>query len=297
MKTPKRLAPLIEDGVIDAVTRELKSGKEAAVYVVRCGGEVRCAKVYKEAAKRGFRSRAEYREGRTVRNTRRARAMAKRTRFGREEEETVWQSAEVDALYRLAEAGVRVPTPHMFIDGVLLMELVSDADGLAAPRLDGMAPSAEQARDWHAALMREVVRMLCAGLIHGDLSEYNVLIDAQGPVIIDLPQAVVAAGNNNAYRMLLRDVDNITAYFAAFAPELAETDYGREIWSIYERGELAPGTELTGRFHRDERPADVDDVLREIGAAREDAERRARERDGDSAKPEQEMPSERWYRG
>ncbi|KAB7623900.1 PA4780 family RIO1-like protein kinase [Alkalilimnicola sp. S0819] len=271
MKTPKRLQPLLADGLIDQVVRQLKSGKEASVFLVQCGEELRCAKVYKEANQRGFRSQTQYQEGRQVRNSRRGRAMQKRSRYGREEQEAAWQSAEVDALYRLAEAGVRVPRPYSFIDGVLLMELVTDADGDVAPRLDDLRLEPAQARDFHARLMQEVVRMLCAGLIHGDLSEYNVLVDPQGPVIIDLPQAVDAAGNNHAPRMLLRDVDRLSAWFAQWAPELAQTDYGREIWALYEAADLSPEQPLTGRFQRDERPADVDEVLREIDAAREEA--------------------------
>ncbi len=271
MKTPKRIAPLIEDGLIDEVVYQLKSGKEASVFVVRCGGEIRCAKVYKEANKRGFKSHTQYQEGRKVRNSRRARAMAKGSRFGRGEQEADWQNAEVDALYRLAAAGVRVPKPHLFIDGVLLMELVTDGDGSAAPRLDDIALTETEAREYHRNLIDQVVRMLCAGLIHGDLSEYNVLVDADGPVIIDLPQAVDAAGNNNAFRMLVRDVDKLTAHFAQYAPELAATDYAHEIWALYESGDLQPDTRLTGEFQRDERPADVDGVLQGIEAAREEA--------------------------
>jgi RIO kinase 1 len=279
MKTPKRIEPLVEDGLVDEVLHQLKSGKEAAVFVVRCAGTIRCAKVYKEADKRGFRSQTQYQEGRTVRNSRRARAMAKGTRYGRNEQEAVWQNAEVDALYRLAAAGVRVPQPHLFVDGVLLMELVTDAEGNVAPRLDDVSLTATQARDYHRILIEEVVRMLCAGLIHGDLSEYNVLIDAKGPVIIDLPQAVNAAGNNNACRMLVRDVDRLTGYFGRYAPELLATDYAHEIWALYESGTLRPDTVLTGRFQRDTRPVDVDGVLLEIEAAREEAIRRQQDAD------------------
>lgn len=269
MKIPKRIAPLVEDGLVDDVVRQLKSGKEAAVFVVRCDGEIRCAKVYKEARHRAFHKQAEYQEGRKVRSGRRARAMAKHTRFGRREQEAVWQSAEVNALRQLEAAGVRVPRVHQFVDGVLIMELVADADGNAAPRLDDVVLTAAQAREFHGFLINQIVRMLCAGLIHGDLSEYNVLVDETGPVIIDLPQAVDASGNNNACRMLVRDVDNITAYLGGFAPELLETDYAAEIWALFENGDLGPNTVLTGRFQRDEQPADVDDVLREIAAARE----------------------------
>ncbi|SCZ56145.1 PA4780 family RIO1-like protein kinase [Thiohalomonas denitrificans] len=271
MKTPKRIAPLIEDGLVDEVVYQLKSGKEASVFVVRCDDEIRCAKVYKEANKRGFKSHTQYQEGRKVRNSRRARAMAKGSRFGRGEQETDWQNAEVDALYRLADAGVRVPKPHLFIDGVLLMELVTDGDGSAAPRLDDIMFTHAEAVEYHRNLMGQVVRMLCAGVIHGDLSEYNVLVDADGPVIIDLPQAVDAAGNNNAFRMLVRDVDKITAHFARYAPELMATDYAHEIWALYENGELHADIRLTGEFQRDERPADVDGVLEGIEAAREEA--------------------------
>lgn len=271
MKPPKRIVPLIEDGLVDEVVCQLKSGKEASVFVVRCGDEICCAKVYKEVNQRGFHTQALYQEGRKVRNSRRARAMAKGSRYGRGEQESHWQNAEVDALYRLAAAGVRVPRPRTFIDGVLIMELVTDAEDNAAPRLDDIALTEAEALAYHRFLIDQVVRMLCAGLIHGDLSEYNVLVDAGGPVIIDLPQAVDAAGNNNACRMLVRDVDKLTAFFSQYAPELAMTDYAHEIWALYESGDLTANTELTGRFQRDERRADVDGVLQEIEEARREA--------------------------
>ena len=229
MKAPQRLRSLLEEGLIDAVVRQLMSGKEAMVYVVRCGEENRCAKVYKEATQRSFRQAVDYTENRKVKNTRQARAMAKGTRFGREAQEAAWQSAEVDALHRLAAAGVRVPRPFNFHDGVLLMELVVDAEGAAGPRLNDCAFTAEEACRHHASLMGEVVRMLCAGIVHGDLSEFNILLAADGPVIIDLPQAVDAAGNQHAQRMLLRDVANLSGFFARFAPELASTRFGAEI--------------------------------------------------------------------
>jgi len=244
--------------------RQLMSGKEAVVYVVRCGEEIRCAKVYKEAEKRSFRQAVQYTEGRKVKNSRRARAMEKGSRYGRREQETAWQNAEVDALYRLAAAGVRVPKPFNFHEGVLLMELVTDDNGHAAPRLNDLEPSAEQALEYHSLLIKQVVRMLCAGIVHGDLSEYNVLVGSDGPVIIDLPQAIDAAGNNSAESMLLRDVGNLTAWFARFAPELHSTDYGREIWSIYKSGKLHPEFALTGHFEESNQPADVDGVIREI---------------------------------
>jgi RIO kinase 1 len=264
IKTPKRLISLVEEGLVDDVIRQLMSGKEAVVYVVRCGEEIRCAKVYKEPEKRAFRQAVQYTQGRNVKNSRRARAMEKGTKYGRQELEQAWQNAEVSALQRLAAAGVRVPRPFNFLDGVLLMELVTDAEGNAAPRLNDLALTPEQAREYHGKLVREVVRMLCAGIVHGDLSEYNVLVDAQGPVIIDLPQAVDAAGNIGAGAMLERDVDNLTSYFGRFAPELRTTDYGKEIWALYETAKLVPDVPLTGRFKRIEKAVDLHGVMREI---------------------------------
>ena len=279
MRTPKSLEPLVRDGLVDEVIRPLKSGKEAAVYVVLSEGEIRCAKVYKEANKRGFHKQALYQEGRKVRNSRQARAMEKNTRFGRKQQEEVWQNAEVDALYRLAAAGVRVPQPYNFVEGVLLMELVTDEHGAAAPRLNDLELTSEQALEYHGLLIKEVVRMLCAGIVHGDLSEFNVLVDAHGPVIIDLPQAVDAAANNNAARMLERDVNNLAAYFGRFAPELLTTSYGREIWKIYESGNLTPDIALTGYFKNSNKQADVNSIMREINDARDDAIRRKYEQD------------------
>jgi RIO kinase 1 len=279
MKIPKGLAPLIEDGVVDAVVRQLKSGKEASVFLVACGQTLRCAKVYKDAAQRSFKTRAQYQEGRNTRNSRAARAMGKRSRFGRGAEEAAWKNTEVDALFQLIAAGVRVPRPHDFHDGVLLMEVVADAEGNPAPRLNDVEPTAEQAREWHRFLMSQVVRMLCSGLIHGDLSEFNVLLGVDGPVIIDLPQAVHASGNNNAFRMLARDVDNITGWCGRFAPELLATQYAHEIWKLYEAGELRPDSELTGCFVHDERPADVGGVLEQIEEARREAEIRQQGRE------------------
>ena len=264
MKIPKRLLPLLEDGLIDGVVRQLMSGKEAMVFVVLCGEEIRCAKVYKEANKRAFRQAVDYTENRKTKNTRQARAMAKGSRFGRESQEAAWQNAEVDALYRLAAAGVRVPKPYNFHEGVLLMELVTDADGNAAPRLNDVEFTAEIAIKYHRALILEVVRMLCAGVIHGDLSEFNILVSGDGPVIIDLPQAVDAAGNNHAQAMLERDVTNLRNYFGRFAPELLATNYGREIWAHFEAGTLTQDVVLTGRFERKQKAIDMDSVLREI---------------------------------
>lgn len=287
MKAPPRLQSLVEEGLIDTVVRQLMSGKEAMVFVVRCGDETRCAKIYKEANNRSFRQAVDYTENRKVKNSRSARAMAKGSKFGRQEQEAAWQNAEVDALYRLAAAGVRVPQPFNFHDGVLLMELVTDAHGDAAPRLNDVAFTPEDARTHHATLVAEVVRMLCAGVVHGDLSEFNILLahlpgadgeeGTQGPVIIDLPQAVDAAGNNHAQRMLLRDVANLRNFFGQFAPELRTTQYGPEIWSLYQSGLLGNETALTGRYEPERVDVDMQAVLREIDDARdEEAARRLR---------------------
>ncbi|QAU33022.1 PA4780 family RIO1-like protein kinase [Janthinobacterium sp. 17J80-10] len=276
MKPPKRLQPLIDEGMVDAVLRQLMSGKEATVYVVRCGDEVRCAKVYKEANQRSFHQAVSYQEGRRVKNSRQARAMEKGSRYGRQMAEEAWQNAEVDALYRLAAAGVRVPRPFICFEGVLLMELVTDAGGNAAPRLNDVELTEATALDYHAQLLRQVVLMLCAGVVHGDLSEYNILVDALGPVIIDLPQAVDAAGNNNAGAMLERDVDNLATYFGRFAPQLAHSQYGKEIWGLYQAGLLKPDTPLTGRIKEDKRPADVGAVIQAIQLAEKEEEERQR---------------------
>ncbi len=271
MKTPKDLQPLIDDGVIDEVLRSLKSGKEATVYLVRSGDRTRCAKVYRNMAQRSFQRRAQYQEGRKVRGSRQARAMAKSTRFGKKEQEAAWKNAEVDALYRLTAAGVRVPRPFGYFNDVLVMELVTDAQGQPAPRLSEVELSPETARQYHAHLMREVVRMLSIGLIHGDLSEFNVLIGPEGPVIIDLPQVVNAAGNNGAFAMLERDVNNLRGTLGRFAPELLTTEFAREIWALFEDGNLRPDSLLTGVHRRAEKTADAAGVMAAIDDAREEA--------------------------
>ncbi len=274
MKIPKRIQPLIDDGIIDAVIGRLMSGKEADVYIVRCGTQVRCAKVYKEAMKRSFKQAVTYTEGRKVRSSRRSRAMEKGSRYGRRQQEETWQNAEVDALYRLARAGVRVPQAYGCIDGVLFMELITDESGDVAPRLSDVTMSQEQAIEDHALMMQYVVRMLCAGLVHGDLSEFNVLVDENGPVIIDLPQAVDAAANNHAQSMLTRDVGNITSYYGQFAPDLLNSRYAQEIWALFEGGELHADIELTGYIEIDTEEADVDAVLEDINAVLAEEEAR-----------------------
>jgi RIO kinase 1 len=277
LKVPKSIQPLIDDGLVDEVLRSLMSGKEAQVFLVRCGQEICCAKVYKDVADRSFKKAVQYQEGRKIRNSRRQRAMEKRSKFGRDQQEEVWQRAEVDALFQLAAAGVRVPKPYGLFGGVLLMELIVGADGDVAPRLNDISMSAEQAIRDHATVMNYILRMMCVGLIHGDLSEFNVLQDAHGPVIIDLPQVVNAAANNSAKSMLQRDVENITQYYARYAPELALTHYAEEIWELHEKGELQPDFKLTGRFEFPTEAADVDAVLHLIDVAyEEEQERRER---------------------
>ena len=274
MKVPKSIQPLIDDGLVDEVIRSLMSGKEAQVFLVRCGHEICCAKVYKDVADRSFKKVVPYQEGRKIRNGRRQRAMEKRSKFGRDQQEVVWQRAEVDALLRLAAVGVRVPKAHGLFGGVLLMELITGADGDVAPRLNDITLSLEQAVRDHATVMNFVLRMMCIGLVHGDLSEFNVLQDSEGPVIIDLPQVVNAAANNSAKSMLKRDVENITQYYARFAPELADTHYAEEIWELYEKGELHPDLKLTGKFEFPTEAADVDAVLHLIDVAYEEEQER-----------------------
>ncbi|MCH8478936.1 MAG: phosphotransferase [Wenzhouxiangella sp.] len=277
MKVPPRLRPLLEDGLIDDVLAQVKSGKEADVFVVRCGDERRCAKVFKEANQRSFRQAAIYQEGRRERSSRRSRAMSGRTRYGRQEQEKSWINAEVQALQVLADAGVRVPQPMAFVDGVLLMELITDSEGRVAPRLGEVTLDATTARQFHEQLIREVVRMLAAGLIHGDLSEFNILIDSRGPVIIDLPQAINAAANQSAAMLLVRDVDRLRRFFGRFDPQLLDTDYGKELWALYAGGRLHPDAVLSGRYEPDQADVNLDELMGIIDAARaEEMERRER---------------------
>ncbi|HIG40879.1 MAG: PA4780 family RIO1-like protein kinase [bacterium] len=274
MKIPKRLQPLVDDGLIDEVLSRLMSGKEADVFVVRCGTSIRVAKVYKESLKRSFKQATTYQEGRKVRNSRLARAMEKRSKYGRQQQEEIWHSAELDTLRRLAAAEVCVPETYGCVDGVLLMELIADAAGDIAPRLADIDMSPDQAFRGHTIVMEYVKRMLCVGVVHGDLSEFNVLVDQFGPVIIDFPQAVDAAGNNQAKSMLSRDVQNITSYYGQFDPSLLKTNFAEEMWEKYENGELLITTELTGEFAADETQADVGAVLSDIEAVIREEEAR-----------------------
>lgn len=271
MKIPKDLQPLMDDGLVDEVLRSLKSGKEASVYVVRSGDRVLCAKVYKDMAQRSFQARVQYQEGRKVRGSRQARAIGKATRYGRKQQESEWKNTEAQVLYQLADAGVCVPQPHGFFHGVLLMDLVTDADGHSAPRLAEVELSQEEALHFHRCLIKDVQKMLCLGLIHGDLSKYNVLVAADGPVIIDFPQVVSAAGNNAARAMLLRDVHNLRGSLGRFAPALLQTHFGEEMWALFEDGLLTPETELSGHFVHDTHRADVRSVMESIVDARQEA--------------------------
>lgn len=295
MKIPSRLIPLVEDGIIEEVVAQVKSGKEADVFVVRIGDELRCAKVYKEANNRSFRQAVQYQEGRKVQNSRSARAMSKRTNYGQKEAENSWITAEVEALNKLAAAGLRVPKPFGFFEGVLIMELIVDAEGNPAPRLNDISLSAEDALLYHEELIAQIVRMLCSGIIHGDLSEFNVLVDVEGPVIIDLPQAVNAAGNNSAGMMFLRDVDNMARYFGRFVPEILKLQYGKEIWALYEKGKLTPHVELTGKYQGPVKQADVNGVLNAIGDARKEHEFRMQKKAPDSRPADTLLPRTQGY--
>lgn len=289
MRTPPRLLPLVEDGIIDEVVAQVRSGKEADVFLVQVADEIRCAKVYKDSVHRSFKQAAAYQEGRRVQNSRSARALSKRSAFGQKEAETNWITAEVQALNTLSAAGVRVPTPHGFFDGVLIMELIVDESGGVAPRLDDVRLDPETAQAYHKEMIHQIVLMLCAGIIHGDLSEFNVLVDARGPVIIDLPQAVNAAGNNNAQSMFTRDVDNMARYFGRFEPELLKTRYAQEIWSLYQNGLLTPHVELTGEFEERHSLLDLDGVMEAIEEARRENEARLARK---AAAPSKDKPED-----
>lgn len=293
MRVPQSLQSLVDMGIIEEVVRPLMSGKEAQVYLVVAGGQERVAKVYKEADQRSFKQRSDYTDGRKVRNSRDRRAMSKGTRHGRAKDEAAWRSAEVDVIYRLREAGVRVPAPYNFMDGVLVMELVTDEDGRPAPRLGDLALSPEETREIHDHVLQEVVRMLCAGVVHGDLSDFNILMGADGPVIIDFPQSVDPSSNGNARALLMRDVENLQIFLsrATRGPRLP---YAQEMWALYERNELTPHTRLKGTFQGDRRPVDTKEVLGLIGEAERDARRR---RQGQSAPGRGAAPGGRGPRG
>ncbi len=284
MKWPESLAALVDYGIVDEVVRPLMSGKEAEVFLVRCGDEARVAKVYKAAQERSFRQRADYTEGRRTRNSRDQRAVQKRTRHGREQDEAAWRVSEVERIHRLRGAGVRVPEPHEFVDGVLVMELVQDAQGRPAPRLGDVELSREEAVAIYDRLIREVVRMLAADLVHGDLSEFNVLLGADGPVIIDFPQSVDPAHNRNARTLLLRDVENLHRFVRRHAPGHRIRRLGEEMWQLYEKGKLEPDTALRGTYRAARGTTDTRAVMALIEDAKRDAGRGGRSDDsGDDA--------------
>ena len=275
MLIPDRLRSMVEEGFIQRILRPLKSGKEAEVFVVEADGEVCAAKVYKEAHRRNFRQRQDYVEGRKSGDSRQDRAMQHGSRFGQRQREAAWQTHESDTMRRLNAAGSRIPRLRQLGDGVLLMDLVLDAHGEPAPQLGSCQYSRDQALRWHSWLIGEVARMLCTGVVHGDLSEYNILHAHDGPVIIDFPQAIDAARNTNAKRLLLRDVANLTRFFSRFAPELRRSEYGQEMWLLHEQTSLRPDSQLTGRFAAARNVVDAQVVLREIEAAKRDAAKRA----------------------
>jgi RIO kinase 1 len=276
MRIPDSLAPLFDYGIVEEVVRPLMSGKEAQIYVVVSGGKQCVAKVYKEAQNRTFKHRAEYTEGRKVRNSRDQRAIQKRSKHGRAQDEAAWRSTEVDMIHRLHAAGVRVPVPMHFIDGVLIMELITDADGNPAPRLADLVFDPAGAQAMYERLIREVIRMLCAGVVHGDLSDFNVLVGADGPVLIDFPQSVDTAHNANARKLLLRDVENMHRFLGQFVPNARRLPYAEEMWDLFQQNAITPETRLTGRYRPSERRADTHAVLEAIQDANYD-ERKRRE--------------------
>lgn len=293
MRVPDALIPLLDEGVIHDVIRPLMSGKEADVYLVEVDGEVCVAKTYKEASRRSFKHRADYTEGRKVRNSRSQRAMAKRSRFGRAQVEEAWRNAEVDILYRLAEADVRVPRPYAFVEGVLVMELVQGWDGGPAPRLVDATFTEDEAWDLFHQLLVEVVKMLCAGVVHGDLSDFNVLLAHDGPVIIDFPQAVDPAHNRNAERLLVRDVKNLSSFLGRYTKRLRGKRYGDEMWALYTAGQLTPETRLTGRAPKVTKKVDALSLLEEIEAIEAESRRRREELGLDPRRPARRPPPQK----
>ena len=275
MKTPDRLIPLVDADLITNVLGRLQSGKEADVYLVQAGDDVVCAKVYKDANHRSFKQKTQYTEGRKSRDSRQARAMGKKSKFGRQEQESEWQNTEVETLYLLAAAGVAVPKPLMFYEGVLLLEMITDSDGNPAPRLNDVELTADQARAYFKIVVQQAVIMLCAGIVHGDLSEFNILVSQNGLVIIDLPQAVQAT-SNTASAIFERDLIQLAKFFGRAAPEILKTNYAKEIWKLYQNGKLKADSELSGIFVEVTRKIDVGEVLAEIDEAREEALNRRR---------------------
>ena len=266
--------PLFDSGIIERVVRPLMSGKEAQVFLVVSQGELRVAKVYKDAHKRTFKNRAEYTEGRKTRNSRDQRAIEKRSKHGRAQDEDAWKSTEIDMIHRLHAGGVRVPIPHAYSDGVLIMECVVDLDGNPAPRLGDVAFDSEAAQVIYDRVIREVVRMLAVGVVHGDLSDFNVLVAGDEPVIIDFPQSVDTASNTNARRLLIRDVDNLHRFLTGYVPKAPRLPYAEEMWELHEHNALTAETRLTGRYRPTERRTSDDAVLDLI----QDADRDERKR-------------------
>lgn len=286
---PDGLAPLIDDGIIQRVLRPLMSGKEAQVYLVEARGEVCVAKVYKEAHNRSFKHRAEYTEGRRTRNSRDQRAMHKRSKHGRAQDEAAWRSTEVDMIHRLHAGGVRVPVPYIFIDGVLVMECIGDHEGNPAPRLSDLSLDPDTAHEVYHRVIQEVVRMLAVGVVHGDLSEFNVLIGSDGPVIIDFPQSVDTASNTNARRLLLRDVENFHRFLARSVPNARRLPYAEEMWDLFELNALTAETRLTGRYRAPQRRMSTESVRDLIHDADRD-ERKRRDALGLRGGPRQPSP-------
>ena len=279
MRVPESLIPLLDQGIIQEVVRPLMSGKEAQIYLVVSDDQLRVAKVYKTANNRSFHQRAEYTEGRAVRNSRTRRAMGRRSSFGRSQDEAAWRTAEVEIIYRLHGAGLLVPEPYNYIDGVLLMELITGMDGDPAPRLADVSLDPESARLVFTTLLSQVVGMLCVGVVHGDLSEFNVLLGQYGPVVIDFPQAVDPAHNQNARKLLVRDLDNLQLLLTHSVPGSRRLPYGQELWALYTKDNLTPDTQLTGRYRPPKRKANTESVLYEVEVAERDARQRQEAQD------------------
>jgi RIO kinase 1 len=262
MARTQELLNLVEEGVIDAVHAQLMSGKEATVYVVERQGHLGAAKVYRARDDRTFKKVASYVEGRNqTRNSRDRRAMNNKSSYGRGLLEEGWQEMEFRALRAAFDAGVRVPEPFFLYENVLLMELIVDEAGAPAKRLADFPFTPEQASALHLEIFLQVKRLLESGLIHADLSAYNVLMAATGPTLIDLPQVVDVAGNNNAGLILRRDLRNVTEHLARFDARLLRfANCGEALFRHCQRGTLdlvtgpeesAPQSPRGGRRGRD----------------------------------------------